>query len=116
MFDPPDRYNPFIDTNSSVSTNYKRTVRIEHSMSGTLMDHHLSLCFPTLANIGYFPLFFFTQYNPNGPCNPTMYDGTLTEVVKPLYSLKSVILQWVYPDILPPLHRYVYATLKKTNS
>ncbi|XP_053176759.1 phosphatidylinositol binding clathrin assembly protein b [Scomber japonicus] len=28
-----DRYNPFIDTNSSVSTNYKRTVRIEHSMS-----------------------------------------------------------------------------------
>uniref|UniRef100_A0A8C8DQK9 Phosphatidylinositol binding clathrin assembly protein b n=1 Tax=Oryzias sinensis TaxID=183150 RepID=A0A8C8DQK9_9TELE len=29
-----DRYNPFIDTNSSVSTNYKRTVRIEHSISG----------------------------------------------------------------------------------
>ncbi|XP_068440506.1 phosphatidylinositol binding clathrin assembly protein b isoform X7 [Clinocottus analis] len=28
-----DRYNPFIDTNSSVSTNYKRTVRIEHSIS-----------------------------------------------------------------------------------
>ncbi|XP_028274839.1 phosphatidylinositol binding clathrin assembly protein b isoform X5 [Parambassis ranga] len=28
-----DRYNPFIDTNSSVSTNYKRTVRIEHSVS-----------------------------------------------------------------------------------
>ncbi|XP_047247137.1 phosphatidylinositol binding clathrin assembly protein b isoform X7 [Girardinichthys multiradiatus] len=29
-----DRYNPFTDTNSSVSTNYKRTVRIEHSISG----------------------------------------------------------------------------------
>ncbi|KAM6988099.1 phosphatidylinositol binding clathrin assembly protein b isoform 1-T1 [Tautogolabrus adspersus] len=28
-----DRYNPFTDTNSSVSTNYKRTVRIEHSIS-----------------------------------------------------------------------------------
>ncbi|XP_039638106.1 phosphatidylinositol binding clathrin assembly protein b isoform X9 [Perca fluviatilis] len=28
-----DRYNPFIDTNSSVSTNFKRTVRIEHSIS-----------------------------------------------------------------------------------
>ncbi|XP_055369959.1 phosphatidylinositol binding clathrin assembly protein b isoform X5 [Betta splendens] len=28
-----DRYNPFIDTNSSVSANYKRTVRIEHSIS-----------------------------------------------------------------------------------
>ncbi|XP_056139001.1 phosphatidylinositol binding clathrin assembly protein b isoform X3 [Lampris incognitus] len=28
-----DRYNPFIDTNASVSTNYKRTVRIEHSIS-----------------------------------------------------------------------------------
>ncbi|KAM4589238.1 phosphatidylinositol binding clathrin assembly protein b isoform 5-T5 [Fundulus diaphanus] len=28
-----DRYNPFTDTNSSVSTNYKRTVRIEHSVS-----------------------------------------------------------------------------------
>ncbi|XP_030599550.1 phosphatidylinositol binding clathrin assembly protein b isoform X5 [Archocentrus centrarchus] len=28
-----DHYNPFIDTNSSVSTNYKRTVRIEHSIS-----------------------------------------------------------------------------------
>ncbi|KAM9733416.1 phosphatidylinositol binding clathrin assembly protein b isoform 5-T5 [Menidia menidia] len=28
-----DRYNPFIETNSSVSTNYKRTVRIEHSIS-----------------------------------------------------------------------------------
>ncbi|XP_075892422.1 phosphatidylinositol binding clathrin assembly protein b isoform X7 [Nelusetta ayraudi] len=28
-----DRYNPFFDTNSSVSTNYKRTVRIEHSVS-----------------------------------------------------------------------------------
>ncbi|KAM6932628.1 phosphatidylinositol binding clathrin assembly protein b isoform 1-T1 [Lycodopsis pacificus] len=28
-----DRYNPFIDSNSSVSTNYKRTVRIEHSIS-----------------------------------------------------------------------------------
>ncbi|XP_074498421.1 phosphatidylinositol binding clathrin assembly protein b isoform X13 [Sebastes fasciatus] len=28
-----DRYNPFIDTNSSVSTTYKRTVRIEHSIS-----------------------------------------------------------------------------------
>uniref|UniRef100_A0A8D3DD59 Phosphatidylinositol-binding clathrin assembly protein n=1 Tax=Scophthalmus maximus TaxID=52904 RepID=A0A8D3DD59_SCOMX len=28
-----DRYNPFIDTNSPVSTNYKRTVRIEHSVS-----------------------------------------------------------------------------------
>lgn len=43
--DSPDRYNPFIDTNSSVSTNYKRTVRIEHSISGTMMAHHLSLCF-----------------------------------------------------------------------
>ncbi|XP_054649822.1 phosphatidylinositol binding clathrin assembly protein b isoform X7 [Dunckerocampus dactyliophorus] len=29
-----DRYNPFIDTNSSVSTNYKCTVRLEHSISG----------------------------------------------------------------------------------
>ncbi|XP_030007523.1 phosphatidylinositol binding clathrin assembly protein b isoform X6 [Sphaeramia orbicularis] len=29
-----DRYNPFIDTNSTVSANYKRTVRIEHSISG----------------------------------------------------------------------------------
>ncbi|XP_011606796.1 phosphatidylinositol binding clathrin assembly protein b isoform X2 [Takifugu rubripes] len=28
-----DRYNPFIDTNSTVSANYKRTVRIEHSIS-----------------------------------------------------------------------------------
>ncbi|XP_054649823.1 phosphatidylinositol binding clathrin assembly protein b isoform X8 [Dunckerocampus dactyliophorus] len=28
-----DRYNPFIDTNSSVSTNYKCTVRLEHSIS-----------------------------------------------------------------------------------
>ncbi|XP_036818005.1 phosphatidylinositol-binding clathrin assembly protein isoform X12 [Oncorhynchus mykiss] len=28
-----DHYNPFTDTNSSVSTNYKRTVRIEHSIS-----------------------------------------------------------------------------------
>ncbi|XP_062241921.1 phosphatidylinositol binding clathrin assembly protein b isoform X9 [Platichthys flesus] len=29
-----DRYNPFTDTNSTVSTNYKRTVRIETSVSG----------------------------------------------------------------------------------
>ncbi|CAB1349028.1 unnamed protein product, partial [Coregonus sp. 'balchen'] len=29
-----DRYNPFTDTNSSVSSYYKRTVRIEHSISG----------------------------------------------------------------------------------
>ncbi|XP_069390384.1 phosphatidylinositol binding clathrin assembly protein b isoform X13 [Paralichthys olivaceus] len=28
-----DRYNPFTDTNSTVSTNYKRTVRIEPSVS-----------------------------------------------------------------------------------
>lgn len=45
IFDSPDRYNPFIDTNSSVSTNYKRTVRIEHSISGTMMGHHLSVGF-----------------------------------------------------------------------
>ncbi|XP_010862258.1 phosphatidylinositol binding clathrin assembly protein b isoform X3 [Esox lucius] len=42
-----DRYNPFTDTNSSVSTNYKRTVRIEHSISDsfcgpTSMAQHLS--------------------------------------------------------------------------
>ncbi|XP_077421906.1 phosphatidylinositol binding clathrin assembly protein b isoform X4 [Vanacampus margaritifer] len=29
-----DRYNPFIDTNSSVSTNSKCAVRLEHSISG----------------------------------------------------------------------------------
>ncbi|XP_077578464.1 phosphatidylinositol binding clathrin assembly protein b isoform X8 [Stigmatopora nigra] len=29
-----DRYNPFIDSNSSVSTNSKCTVRLEHSISG----------------------------------------------------------------------------------
>ncbi|XP_016391086.1 phosphatidylinositol-binding clathrin assembly protein-like isoform X9 [Sinocyclocheilus rhinocerous] len=29
-----DQYNPFIDSSSSVSTNYKRTVRIEHLISG----------------------------------------------------------------------------------
>ncbi|XP_034024990.1 phosphatidylinositol binding clathrin assembly protein b isoform X5 [Thalassophryne amazonica] len=29
-----DHYNPFFDTNPSVSTNYKRTVRIEPSVSG----------------------------------------------------------------------------------
>lgn len=29
-----DRYNPFIDSNSTVSANNKRTVRIEHSVSG----------------------------------------------------------------------------------
>lgn len=45
IFDSPDRYNPFIDTNSTVSANYKRTVRIEHSISGTMMAHHPSLCF-----------------------------------------------------------------------
>ncbi|XP_016394971.1 phosphatidylinositol-binding clathrin assembly protein-like isoform X5 [Sinocyclocheilus rhinocerous] len=29
-----DQYNPFIDSSSSVSSNYKRTVRIEHLISG----------------------------------------------------------------------------------
>ncbi|XP_051963278.1 phosphatidylinositol binding clathrin assembly protein b isoform X5 [Xyrauchen texanus] len=29
-----DQYNPFIDSSSSVSTNYKHTVRIEHLISG----------------------------------------------------------------------------------
>ncbi|XP_051535064.1 phosphatidylinositol-binding clathrin assembly protein-like isoform X6 [Myxocyprinus asiaticus] len=29
-----DQYNPFIDSSSSVSTDYKRTVRIEHLISG----------------------------------------------------------------------------------
>ncbi|XP_016308345.1 phosphatidylinositol-binding clathrin assembly protein-like isoform X9 [Sinocyclocheilus anshuiensis] len=29
-----DQYNPFIDSSSSVSTSYKRTVRIEHLISG----------------------------------------------------------------------------------
>ncbi|XP_037402598.1 phosphatidylinositol binding clathrin assembly protein b isoform X12 [Pygocentrus nattereri] len=29
-----DQYNPFIDSSSSVSANYKRTVRIEHLISG----------------------------------------------------------------------------------
>ncbi|XP_026185790.1 phosphatidylinositol binding clathrin assembly protein b isoform X5 [Mastacembelus armatus] len=49
-----DRYNPFIDTNSSVSTNYKRTVRIEHSISDSFcgpvsIAQHLShqASFPT---------------------------------------------------------------------
>ncbi|XP_030236778.1 phosphatidylinositol binding clathrin assembly protein b isoform X4 [Gadus morhua] len=48
-----DRYNPFIDTNSSVSTNYKRTVRIEHSMSDSFCgpapgpQHHHQPPYPT---------------------------------------------------------------------
>ncbi|XP_016129045.1 phosphatidylinositol-binding clathrin assembly protein-like [Sinocyclocheilus grahami] len=33
-----DQYNPFIDSSSSVSTSYKRTVRIEHLISGTIMQ------------------------------------------------------------------------------
>ncbi|XP_030633031.1 phosphatidylinositol binding clathrin assembly protein b isoform X1 [Chanos chanos] len=41
-----DHYNPFIDSSSSVSTNYKRTVRIENlisdSFGSTSMGQHLS--------------------------------------------------------------------------
>ncbi|KAI2656131.1 Phosphatidylinositol-binding clathrin assembly protein [Labeo rohita] len=40
-----DQYNPFIDSSSSVSTNYKRTVRIEHLISDSFgqpsMAQHL---------------------------------------------------------------------------
>ncbi|XP_052323636.1 phosphatidylinositol-binding clathrin assembly protein-like isoform X8 [Oncorhynchus keta] len=38
-----DRYNPFTDTNSSVSTNYKRTVRIEHSISDSFCSGPVSM-------------------------------------------------------------------------
>ncbi|CAB1347984.1 unnamed protein product, partial [Coregonus sp. 'balchen'] len=38
-----DRYNPFTDTNSSVSTNYKRTVRIEHSISDSFCGGPVSM-------------------------------------------------------------------------
>ncbi|XP_014018445.1 phosphatidylinositol-binding clathrin assembly protein isoform X1 [Salmo salar] len=38
-----DRYNPFTDTNSSVSSNYKRTVRIEHSISDSFCGGPVSM-------------------------------------------------------------------------
>ncbi|XP_055736152.1 phosphatidylinositol-binding clathrin assembly protein-like isoform X3 [Salvelinus fontinalis] len=38
-----DRYNPFTDTNSSVSSNYKRTVRIEHSISDSFCSGPVSM-------------------------------------------------------------------------
>ncbi|XP_037313104.1 phosphatidylinositol binding clathrin assembly protein b isoform X8 [Pungitius pungitius] len=68
-----DRYNPFIDTNSSVSTNYKRTVRIEHSVSDSFcgpvsIAQHLShqAPFPTepSAVAGLFRGYSTTQAPP----------------------------------------------------
>lgn len=46
-----DQYNPFIDSSSSVSANNKRTVRIEHLISGTMMANHPSYVSRLSGNI-----------------------------------------------------------------
>lgn len=50
-FSTVDQYNPFIDPSSSISAKYKRTVRIEHLISGSIMANHPYLC--SSGNIGH---------------------------------------------------------------